>query len=150
MCVKLGNIKEDEHLPFPPFFSFLRGCVAEEKGEGETFCVSLAGGLHPAAAPLRVGYHSLPLIVGVSSLRPVGLLPRAPRLDCGNCIPLQVVEQLMGRSQGPAVTKGNLLFSLFLIVVAGYHGSGSRGWGAGFTHTHPPTHTLARTHTRQE
>lgn len=73
-------------------------------------------------------------------------MPRAPRLDCGNCIPLQVVEQLMGRSQGPAVTKGNLLSSLFLIVVAGYHGSGCRGWGAGFTHTHPPTHTRRHTH----
>lgn len=90
-------------FPFP----FLRGYVAEEKGERETFCCYLGWGLHPPAASLSFGYHSLPRVVGVSSLGPVGILPQALWLDCGNCTRLQVVEQLMGRSQGPAVTKGN-------------------------------------------
>lgn len=88
---------------------------------------------------------------------PAGLLPRAPWLDCGRCPRLQVVEQLMGRSQGPAVAEGNLFFSLLLIVVAPAprrrwrpRGGQLRGCGL-HAHTHLPTHarphTLACTHT---
>ena len=64
---------------------------------------------------------------------------------------LQVVEQLMGRSQGPAVTKGNLFFSHFLIVVAlarrrhlrprGRQPRGCR------IHAHSPSHSHTRPHT---
>lgn len=94
---------------------------------------------------------------GVSSLGPAGLSPRAPWLDCGNCTRLQVVEQLMGRSQGPAVTEGKLFFSLFLIVVAlarrrRWRPRGGQPRGCGIhahspTHSHTRPHTLARTHT---
>lgn len=57
----------------------------------------------------------------------------------------------MGRAQGPAVTKGNLFFSLFLVVAPAQRRRlrprGRQPGGAGFTHTQPPTCTLARTHT---
>lgn len=51
----------------------------------------------------------------------------------------------MGRSQEPAAAKGNL----FLLPNSGGRRprGGQPGGGAGFTHIHFPTHTLARTHT---
>lgn len=87
-------------------FPFLPGCVAEERGKERLFVgVSVAGVSTLLLPSLRCGYYSLPRVAGVSSLGPAGLLPRAPWLDCGSCTRLQVVEQLMGRSQGPAVAK---------------------------------------------
>lgn len=134
----------------PPPFPFLHGCVAEERGKERLFVVSLAGVSTLLLPSLRSGYHSWTRAVGVSSLGPLGLLPRAPWLDCGNCTGLQVVDQLMGRSQGPAVTKGNL-FSHFLIVVAlarrrhlrppGRQPRGCR------IHAHSPSHSHTRPHT---
>lgn len=135
---------------FPPF-PFLHGCVAEKRGKERLFVVSLAGVSTLLLPSLRFGYHSWTRAVGVSSLGPLGLLPRAPWLDCGNCTGLQVVDQLMGRSQGPAVTKGNLFFSHFLIVVAlarrrhlrprGRQPRGCR------IHAHSPSHSHTRPHT---
>lgn len=100
---------------------------------------------------LRTGYNSWTRVLGVSTLGPLGILPRAPWFDCGNCTRLQVVEQLMGRAQGPAVTKGNLFFSLFLIVVAParrrrLRPRGRRPRGRRI-HAHSDSHLHTRPHT---
>lgn len=68
-----------------------------------------------------------------------------------NCTGLQVVEQLMGPSQGPAVTKGNLFLALFIIVVAlvgrrRRHPMGGQPRGCG-VHVHSPFHSHIRLRT---
>lgn len=149
-------MKEDKHLASPaprPFSSWL---CSRRKGGRRLFVVSSAGVSTLPLPSLRSGYNSWTRVLGLSTLGPLGLLPRAPRLDCGNCTRLQVVEQLMGRDQGPAVTKGNLFFSLFLTVVAparcrrlrprGRRPRGRRihAHSASHLHTRPHTHSSSR------
>ena len=148
------NVKEDKHLvllPPPHPLPLLHGCVAEERGKERLFVVSLAGVSTLLPPSLRFGYHSWTRVVGVSSQGLLGLLPQAPWLDCGNCTRLQVVEQLMGRSQGPAVAKGNLFFSLSLIPVAlagrrRLRPRGRRPRGCR-VHAYSPSHSHTRPHT---
>ena len=159
MCVKRGNVKEDKHLAppaTPPPRRFSSWLCSRRKGGRRLFVVSLAGVSTLPLPSLRSGYNSWTRVLGVSTLGLLGILPRAPWFDCGNCTRLQVVEQLMGRAQGPAVTKGNLFFSLFLIVVAparrrrlrprGRRPRGRRihAHSASHLHTSPHTHSSSR------
>lgn len=149
-------MKEDEHSASPaprPFSSWL---CSRRKGGRRLFVVSSAGVSTLPLPSLRSGYNSWTRALGPSTLGPLGLLPRAPRLDCGNCTRLQVVERLMGRDQGPALLKGNLFFSLFLIAVAparrrrlrprGRRPRGRRiqAHSASHLHTRPYAHSASR------
>lgn len=157
-----------------PGFPFLHGCVEEERKE-TLFVVSLTrvSTLQPS---LRFDYHSLLGVAGVSTLGPVQLFfffffafflsfffffIFALGLNgwiVENCIGLQVVEQLMGPSQGPAITKGNLFFALFLTVVSQLgrrrrHPLGGQLRGVQGSRTltlpltHSPSHTRPHAHT---
>ena len=111
-------MKEDKHSASPAPRPFSSRLCSRRKGGRRLFVVSSAGVSTLPLPSLRSGYNSWTRALGPSTPGSLGLLPRALRLDCGNCTRLQVVERLMGRDQGPALTKGNLFFSLFLIAVA--------------------------------